>query len=121
LGDEFRVRWVTTTFEEDVERLIPDMLRSHGDYVALAERARLKQDMLVQHGLSNAGLTDARITEAELLRWYFDDHLKSGQPENLPAYIRALGLEDMPSFLRIVLREYCYIRLTPVVESGGSH
>ncbi len=111
MEDQARVHRVRTVFESEIDRDLPDMLRLTGRYGPLAQRARAKQELLSTHGLSNPATKDIGVTEAELLHWYFEEHLQREMPEDLGAYALAAGFGSGDGLRRAVLREYCYVQL----------
>jgi hypothetical protein len=64
-------------------------------------------------GLTNATLTDAGMSEEELLRWYFEERRGRPVADDLPQYVRSLGLPDLAAFTRAVLREFWYVTTQP--------
>ena len=52
------------------------------------------------------------MTEAELLTWYFEHRLGQPVPVDPSAYAQGLGFPDRSAFVRTLLGEYCYLRLT---------
>jgi hypothetical protein len=88
-----------------------DQLRITGEYRALRERARDKQRQLEAAGLGDARLEEIGLSREELLQWHFG-RLASRVEPDLQAYACRLGYSQAEDFVRAVLREYCYVRLT---------
>jgi hypothetical protein len=116
--DEAQVRWVETIFEPDALRSLPDHLRSVGRYGPLAARAADKQRVLTQHGLTTPDLADLGISEEDLFRWYFEEHLRRPVPVDLVRYAHLAGFGDDASLRRAVLRELAYLRA--IAPGAGS-
>jgi hypothetical protein len=109
MEDETRRRWVDAMTKAEAVSLIPDHLRATGQYTRWLERARDKDGVLETRGLQNPGLADVGLTEAELLRWYFEDRLGRPVPEDLAQYADSLGFATEDAFRRAVLCEFCYL------------
>jgi hypothetical protein len=108
LEEEARLQWAEATFSADVEQHLPDHLRASGEYTRLAVRAADKQHKLNARGLQNPSLADAGISADELLRWYFEKCMGLPVAHHLAAYCRQFGFNDVGTFRRALLREYCY-------------
>jgi hypothetical protein len=116
--DEAQVRWIEAVFEPDALRLLPDHLRSTGQYGALAARAVDKQRVLATQGLTTADLAELGITEEELFRWYFEEYLGTPIPPDLASYACEAGFGDDTSLRRAVLREFAYVhKAAPAAET----
>ncbi len=85
-----------------------EQLRLDGVYGRLAERARHKERALEEAGLSNPDLEGGTISRTELLRWFFRD----SPPVDLPQYIEDVGFRDDSLFIRALLREFHYQRIS---------
>ncbi|MCP3144104.1 TfuA-like protein [Pyxidicoccus xibeiensis] len=109
LLDESHVRWVETLLEPDVLRHLADHLRLTGEYGALLERARDKQQVLAEAGLATPRPEDAGITEDMLWRWYFEERQGRLVPDALGRAAREGGFADVDSMRRAALRELCYV------------
>ncbi|WP_338864281.1 TfuA-like protein [Myxococcus stipitatus] len=109
LRDESHVRWVETLFEPDVLRHLADHLRLTGQYGELLLRARDKEAVLEEAGLSMPRLEDAGITEPSLWAWYFEEHQGRMVPGALEQAAREEGFPDVASMRRAALRELCYV------------
>lgn len=112
-----RIGWVRTMFDPDVARHLPGWLRASGRYGALAARALDKQRLLAVHGLDAPSLGGARIDEAGLLRWFFEEQRGVPVPARLDLHAHAVGYPNRAAFVRAVLREYHYVTLR---QSDGS-
>jgi hypothetical protein len=90
-----------------------DQLRLDGVYARFAQRAQHKMEVLVQAGLDNPSFEMANTSREELLAWYF---AQSGRdvPLDLNQYVQELGFIDESFFIRALLREWCYQRLTRI-------
>ncbi|AGC47544.1 hypothetical protein MYSTI_06271 [Myxococcus stipitatus DSM 14675] len=109
LRDESHVRWVETLFEPDVMRHLADHLRLTGQYGELLHRARDKETVLAEAGLSTPRLEDAGITEPALWAWYYEEHQGRMVPVALEQAAREEGFPDVASLRRAALRELCYV------------
>ena len=114
--DEARVRWVRTMAEGEVGRALPDQLRVRGEYGPMLARAREKERVLAGHGAERLTLEEAGLTEAQLWRWYFEERLRRPVPAYPAAYAQATGFPEPQAFLRAVLREYWFVRLSAVSD-----
>jgi hypothetical protein len=120
--DEARLRQVDTLAERELVVHLADHLRLSGEYPRLLARARSKQRTLAAAGWENPGLSDAGVSEAELLTWYFGQCLGQPVPAEVSAYAMRLGFPDRNAFVRALLGEYCYLRLTgPAGRASGAH
>jgi hypothetical protein len=117
LGDEAQVRRIEVLLDQDVMRQLPDHLRVTGEYAALVARAKDKRDLLASRGIADPSLEDAGVAANDLFRWYFTERLGVPMPEALEAqealeaWARSAGFSDADELRRVVLREYCYLRL----------
>jgi hypothetical protein len=110
-GDEARVRQVELLRASEVERCLPDHLRSLGLYGLLVERAGRKARMLSSAGLEHPGPEEAGLDEEALWRWYFTERLGRPVPPQLERYARGAGFANMDELRRAALREHCFLRL----------
>jgi hypothetical protein len=108
IEDQARLEWAHKATALDAVSLITDHLRHTGRYARLAKRASDKQRALELAGIRYPSLADSRLTKDQLLEWYFQRHLGRPVPSDLARYCRAAGFVDENSFLRVILREYCY-------------
>jgi hypothetical protein len=108
IEDQARLEWVHNVTEIEAAALVPDQLRHTGRYAELAKRACDKQRTLEVEGIKYPSLADARLTEVQLLRWYFEKRLGGSVPTDLAHYCRLAGFTNEDSFRRAILREYCY-------------
>jgi hypothetical protein len=118
MREEALVQRARQMLADDVEGALPDTLRLQGDYGRLLARARDKDRMLSEHGLQNPGLDEAGVTAQALLHWYFES-LGHPVPEAIAEYARDAGFGDQRTLLRVVLREYCYVRLKQSASQLG--
>jgi hypothetical protein len=93
--------------EAEVVPHVVDFLRATGEYEAIAQRARSKRRALAAHGVEQAGVKDAGISEDALWRWFFKVHLGNSMPSNLAAYARAEQTSEA-DLLSAIAAEYCY-------------
>jgi hypothetical protein len=101
---------VQTFTAPELGRHLHDRLRESGDYTTLAARARDKQAVLAARGLDNPSLEDCDLPLSELWSWYFEERLGRPVPKDLNAYARSLDLAGEGALLRVVLREWQYVR-----------
>jgi len=88
-------------------------LQSTGQYSALKERARLKNERLRELGLSAPSLSEVNLSEAQLWEWYFSERLKQPSPNDLEVFARASGFSSVEELRRAALRDYCFERQAP--------
>jgi hypothetical protein len=112
IREEALIRWVKAAFEPDMERNLQNHLRATGEYGPVISRVRRKKSALEEFGMDSPSLEDARVTEAELFRWYFVEWLGRPVPPDLEDYARAAGFSDGGALRQAVLRELCYRRLS---------
>ncbi|HEY4011943.1 MAG TPA: TfuA-like protein [Polyangiaceae bacterium] len=86
---EATARRMKELVEVDLVASVLDQVRATGAYGRLAARARAKRTALESRGVRAGELSDVGLTEAELWRWYFCDHLGGSEPSDLNAYARA--------------------------------
>jgi hypothetical protein len=108
MEEQARLRLAQAGGEREVTDRLVDHLRLTGEYGRLLARARDKQRVLDACGLHDPTLGDAAVTEAGLLRWYFETRLGRPVPPDLAVYAQGLGFEDAAAFRRAVLREFLY-------------
>lgn len=112
MEEEVLLRWLDQSVEPEVAPHVANQLRVTGEYSRLLVRARNKQRTLEAKGLQNPDLAEIGLTEGELLRWYFEEHLGRSVVTDIARYARASGFTDEKVFRRTILREFCYIRIT---------
>jgi hypothetical protein len=108
MEDEARLRLFEMLADREATSYLPDHLRAIGEYGRLLARARDKQCVLESSGLQNPDLTDAGLTEDQLLLWYFETRLGRQVPLDVGGYARRMGFEDGNAFRRAILREFLY-------------
>jgi hypothetical protein len=114
--DETWVRQTELLHATEVERCLPDHLRSLGVYGPLLDRACRKARTLSRSGLEHPGLEEAGLDEAALWRWYFMERLGRPVPSQLARYARGAGFGGEDELRRAVLRERCFLRLEQELE-----
>jgi hypothetical protein len=112
MEDEAQVRLLKAGQEREVASGLADSLRLAGEYGRLLARAQDKQEFLEASGLQNPALEDGKVTEDELLRWYFETRLGRPVAPDVRAYARSQGFEDEADFRRALLREFLYTART---------
>ncbi len=113
VADEADLQGVAAQAAAGLDDGLLDDLRLHGDYAALAQRARDKQALLAAQGLDQPRPEDGGITPPALLAWYFERRLHLPLPDDLDGAARERGFADRDQFTRALLREWLYCR-----ESG---
>ncbi len=106
--EEARARLIQLRFHQDALRMLPNHLRSTGEYRELSRRARDKQravSVVDPAGTDNGASCD----EQGLFRWYFEERLKRDVPADLEGYARQIGMSDLIAFRRAVWRERVYV------------
>ncbi len=119
MKDEALLEWVRDSTELDTAALLPDHLRVTGHYARLLDRAREKQHILESEGLQYQSSLDAGLSEEELVRWYFEEHLRRPVPTDLAGYCRLTGFADEKGFQRAILGEYYYTNRQPRVAPAS--
>lgn len=104
--EEGLVRMVSRLYEQEALRLLPDQLRSTGEYGRLLERARSKEARLAAGGHAATSSLD----DAELITWYFERRMRRTVPSDLSGYLRAMGVTSLSEFTSMLTREYLYSR-----------
>lgn len=99
---------VTAASGPVVDRQVLDELRLRGEYTELAERARRKQAVLAARGLEDADLARACPGIPELRQWFFQQCLGIAVPDDLPAYVRELGISSVADLDSALQREWVY-------------
>jgi hypothetical protein len=118
MEDEARITCLNKFARIEAASHIPDYLRTTGNYARLANRAKNKQQTLERLGFSNPTLADTGLAEAELFRWYFEDHLGCPVDRDIARFCRLAGFDSLNSFFHAVLREYCYSAQEGRVANG---
>ena len=106
--DEARLSWIHQRAQFASVSSLPQQLRVSGNYGRLLGRAVAKQRLLESCGVVNPSLESAKVTEDQLLRWYFEEVTGQQVPTNVGKYSRELGYADPHAFRRALLREYLY-------------
>ncbi len=118
MRDEARVRRILAIHRADLHRAMVDQLQASGVHGDLRTRAESKHAALARHGLDSPSIAHTELSEDELWRWYFTEHLGRSVPDDLGAYARDLDLAG-PNALRVaVLREYCFGHLRDGLPEG---
>ncbi len=120
LKDEALCAWVEKAIEEISRGRLRDHLTVSGGYAKLAAAARAKQRRLEQAGIQNPGMDATSLTEADLVRWYFEHCARTPVPADVGPALRAAGFTDVEEFTRIVLREYLH-RALAGVDTTSNH
>ncbi|CAN5925584.1 hypothetical protein BH11MYX4_BH11MYX4_06420 [soil metagenome] len=106
--EDAQARLVHMLYQRDALHMLPNHLRSTGEYRLLAQRAREKQ-RAVAHVDPSGTDNGASCDERELFHWYFVERLRRPQPTDLDGYARALGMRDAVALRRAVWRERVYV------------
>jgi hypothetical protein len=120
LRDEALCGWVEKANAEVAQGRVRDQLTLSGEYAQLVARARSKQQSLEQLGAANPTLSATSMTEADLVRWYFDSCAGVPTPTNAAAALRAAGFVDLDEFRRVALREHIYRGLVGPTHAASS-
>jgi hypothetical protein len=110
MSDEARLSWFHRRAQFISLSYLPEQLRVSGDYCRLFSRASAKNRLLESVGLKNPCLENAKLTEKQLLCWYFEEVLGRPMPKDPNTYARSLGFANPDAFRRSLLREYLYRR-----------
>jgi hypothetical protein len=106
--EEAQARLVHMLYQREALHMLPNHLRSTGEYRLLTQRAREKERAVAV--VDPAGRDNgASCDERELFRWYFVERLGRTPPRDLDVYARALGLRDVVALRRAVWRERVYL------------
>ena len=107
-GSEAQLSMLAAAAGRSLETFLLDELRLSGAYEALAARARRKAS-IVDLTLGSAGSWPAFAPNPLRLRlWFFEERLGGGIPEDVEAYVTALGFPGAGEFDRVLLREWLY-------------
>jgi hypothetical protein len=98
---EEKVRWACERSAEHALEDLPGDLRMRGQYARLAAKAGDKRRS--DENNETDGIVDSA---AVAVRWYFEQRLEIGVPENLEEYARSAGFADESRFRSAVLREW---------------
>ena len=107
--EEVARRLVERSVGAEAMRRLPDQLHMSGEYDRLVARANDKRRVLEAAALYDLSPEDAGLSEADLMRWYFEERLRRAVPSDLRRYARDAGFDGAASFKRAVLREFCYL------------
>ncbi len=119
MRDEARLKMIHERVRLVSGSCLPDHLRLSGDYPRLLARAAKKELLLKSFGFKNLSLENAKVTEEELLRWYFEQVLGRPVPVDPSTYSQSLGFDTSHAFRRALLREYVYRRFAPEGVNGA--
>jgi hypothetical protein len=106
--EEAQARLVQLRFHQEALRMLPNHLRSTGEYRELTRRARDKHRAVSAVDPTGAD-NGASCDEQDLFRWYFEQRLRRAVPVDLDGYARQLGMSDRIAFRRAVWRERVYV------------
>lgn len=106
LGDERRAQKMMAYAQDPLEGQLLDDLRRLGHLAFLRERARRKEEVLAQQGLSRVELKDQGPDDAALWNWYFTSRLDTELPTDLTVYAHEHDFKDVNELRWTVLREY---------------
>jgi hypothetical protein len=106
--DRARASWAEPLGEALGRQHLVQQLQASGSYSRFRERARLKAKRLQQLGLDAPSLSDAKLDEAELWRWFFDQRAGLSRPLDLDIFARQAGFSDTDELRRAALREFCF-------------
>jgi hypothetical protein len=106
--EEAQARLVQMLYHREAIRMLPNHLRSTGEYRRLTQRAREKARAMAV--VDPAGRdTGASCDERALFQWYFVERLGRPIPADLDAYAREIGMRDVVALRRAVWRERVYL------------
>jgi hypothetical protein len=94
-----------------LDRYVLDELRLIGDYPALADRARRKNEAAM--AADRADLLPQVATAAHLRLWYFEQRLHRSVPDDFSAYSSDIGFADAAAFDRALYRERVFLDQLP--------
>ncbi|HEX8898648.1 MAG TPA: TfuA-like protein [Chthoniobacterales bacterium] len=109
--DEARLSWIHQRAQFASASSLPQQLRLSGSYARLLGRAMAKQRLLDSYGVVNPSLETAKVTEDQLLSWYFEEVAGQQMSTDVGEHLRGLGYADSHAFRRALLREYLYRHL----------
>jgi hypothetical protein len=117
--DAERLERVERSAESELVVHLSDDLRLTGAYHRIRSRALDKRRTLEACGWLNPCVADAGLTEAELIEHYFVHVLGRPVPTDCAGYAQRLGFPDRAAFVRTLLREHLYQRLTRTGQDGA--
>lgn len=106
--DRARASWAEPLGQALGRQHLVHQLRASGSYSRYRERAGLKAERLQQLGLDAPSLADAKLDEAELWRWFFEQRAGLPLPLNLDIFATSIGFSDTDELRRAALREFCF-------------
>jgi hypothetical protein len=109
--DEARLSWFAQRAQSISVACLPDQLRLSGDYARLLERASAKDRLLEFFGLKNPSLQATKLTQSQLLQWYFEEVLGRCLPGDPSTSWRKLGFTNSDAFRRALSKEYLFRQL----------
>jgi hypothetical protein len=109
---EADMEWLRALARHEVDRHVLDELRLTADFSGLAARARQKDALLANYGMSEPSLADAGMDLGTLVEWYFQERLKRPLPIHMESYLSQVGLPGLDAWQREALRELLYMRLS---------
>lgn len=105
-ADDVRVEKVQAYAADHLASQMVDLLRRRGQLPALRRRARRKEEILAQQGLSRVELQEHGPSDHDLWHWYFVQKLAGEVPKDLVAYARDHDFSHVAELRWTVLREY---------------
>jgi len=108
MADAARLQWLEHSLMSAVDHAMADALRASGDYARLAARARDKREVLGARGIDEPTLSDAGLTEPQLLAWFSQERMPEMGDGDAADHAARLGFADQREFMRALLRDYCY-------------
>ncbi|MTH97500.1 TfuA-like protein [Roseibium sp. RKSG952] len=116
---EQRTTTINASLEVDIMNSVPDVLRGLGLYGSLFQKIQTRKKRApartpnTQHQHSEGPSNDA------LLKWYFNERLKTEIPDQLDSHIHKLGLKSRHAFFQTLSKEYLY-ELAAADHADGS-
>lgn len=104
--DETNLEAALSVITNEVEPYLLDELRLSGDYPRLAKRARAKQATLARAGDVMVGAAPNDVDAVIRRVWYFQSRLGRPPPDDMDAWIRKLGFDNLAEFDIVVAREW---------------
>lgn len=108
MREEAVLYWAADHTLPDLAHRIVDELRLKGDYRRLYERAEDKKHRLDTAGWWDINLEDMGLTQADLLHWFYGDPQAGVAPADLARYAAEAGYSSVDTFMRALVREYCF-------------
>lgn len=116
-----RASWAEPLGEALGRQHLAHQLRASGSYSRYRERAALKAQRLQQLGLDAPSLADAKLDEAELWRWFFEQRAGLALPKDLDIFSRTAGFSNTDELRRAAVREFCFqARSAPAAEADDA-